>query len=165
MWVFACLVDQPTTHSIFAIVFSIVFSIVCFFTGNRPGPWIHPRIRRQRYDLFSKYQNFFLNFYEKSAFFLIWPQFSGLNPVYLHRNPLKNISSCPLKKLLAAIVGANPAKSIPQKPKPKPKAAPHTRPDTGKSPRKAKRNRENRNIRFIPYLCPVFLPRIAHFGI
>lgn len=42
----------------------------------------------------------------------------------------------------AATNGAKPAKSIQPKNKPNAKAAPHTRPGTGKNPRKAKRNRE-----------------------
>ena len=61
--------------------------------------------------------------------------------------------------------GANPAKFIPRKNRPNAKAAPHTRPVTGKSPRKAKRNRELSVLPIFPYLCRVFLPRIAQHGI
>ena len=77
----------------------------------------------------------------------------------------KNQSLCQFVKCRAATNGAKPAKSIQQKHKPKHRAAPHTRPDTGKSPRKAKRNKELAIFAEIPYLCTVFLPTYRPFGI
>ena len=71
---------------------------------------------------------------------------------------LKIQSLCLYKKFPAGIVGANPGKFTRQKPKRKPKAAPHTRPDTVKSPQQTKRNREFPQSPKFPYLCGVFLP-------
>ena len=79
-WVFACLVDQPTTHSIFAIVFSIVY----FFTGNRPGPWVSLSNPGTKIVNFSYFQKFYYNFLNFFHFFSLWPQDSGRKPVYLH---------------------------------------------------------------------------------
>lgn len=68
----------------------------------------------------------------------------------------------PVQKFPAGIVGANPGKFTQPKHKRKRKAVQFTHPVTGKSPRKAKRNRELSVLTIFPYLCRVFLPRIAH---
>ena len=79
---------------------------------------------------------------------------------------LKNQSLCLYKKFPAGIVGANPGKFTRQKPKRKPKAAPHTRPDTVKSPQQTKINREFPQSPKFPYLCGVFLPIVSpNYGI
>lgn len=59
----------------------------------------------------------------------------------LAHNPL-NFPLCPLNVCRAATNGAKPAKSIQPKNRPNAKAVQFTHPVTGKSPRKAKRNRE-----------------------
>ena len=84
--------------------------------------------------------------------------------IFAYDNPL-NQSLCLYKKFPAGIVGANPGKFTQPKHKRKRKAAPHTRPGIVKSPRKAKRNRELSVLPIFPYLCRVFLPRIAQHGI
>lgn len=84
--------------------------------------------------------------------------------IFAYDNP-KIQSLCPLEKCPAATNGAKPAKSIQPKNRPNAKAAPHTRPGIVKSPRKAKRNRELSVLPIFPYLCRVFLPRIAQHGI
>lgn len=89
-------------------------------------------------------------------------QDSRPEPVYLYSQTPKINLLCPLNVCRAATNGAKPAKSIQQKNRPNAKAAPHTRPGIVKSPRKAKRNRELAYFAEIPYLCRVFLPRIAH---
>lgn len=61
--------------------------------------------------------------------------------IFAYDNP-KNQSLCLYKKFPAVIVGANPGKFTQPKHKRKRKAAQFTHPVTGKSPRKAKRNRE-----------------------
>ena len=84
--------------------------------------------------------------------------------IFVHDNP-KNQSLCLYKKFPAVIVGANPGKFTQPKHKRKRKAVQFTHPVTGKSPRKAKRNRELSVLPIFPYLCRVFLPRIAQHGI
>ena len=156
-WVFACLVDQPTTHSIFAIV----FSIVCFFTGNRPGPLGYFLNPIQRYNNFPKNQKFFFNFYtffEKSCIF--YERFRKMTGIFVLVN-LKNQSLCLYKRQMAVGVGANTGKCIQPKPKRKRKAAPHTPPDTVKSQQQTKRNREFPQSPKFPYLCCVFLPIVS----
>ena len=84
--------------------------------------------------------------------------------IFVQSNP-KNQQLCPLNVCRAATNGAKPAKSIQPKNRPNAKAAPHTRPGIVKNPRKAKRNRELSVLPIFPYLCRVFLPRIAQHGI
>ena len=135
--------------------------IALFFTGNRPGPSGYFLNPIQRYDNFSNFQKFFLYFSQKCAFFLLLVQENVPIAVYLHRTTPKNQPLCLFKKFPAAIVGANPERFTRPKHKRKRKAAPRTHPDTGKSPRKAKRNRVLPVLPIFPYLCRVFLPRIA----
>ena len=61
---------------------------------------------------------------------------------YIRGCNLKIFCLCQSTKCRAATNGAKPAKFIPPKPKRKRKDAPFMRPDTGKRPRKPKRNRE-----------------------
>ena len=61
---------------------------------------------------------------------------------YIRGCNLKIFCLCQYTKQTAVGNGANPAKSIPQKRKRKRRDAPFMRPDTGKRPRKPKRNRE-----------------------
>lgn len=68
-------------------------------------------------------------------------RFSPEPGIFANVNP-KNQSLCPLEKCPAATNGAKPAKSIQPKNRPNAKAVQFTRPVTGKSQRKAKRNRE-----------------------
>ena len=130
----------------------------CFLPGTGPGRWIQYRIRKQRYNLFSKNKNFYFNFctfYRKSC--ILCERFRKMDGIFVLVN-LKNQSLCLYKRQMAGIVGANPGKFTRQKPKRKPKAAPHTRPDTVKSPQQTKRNREFPQSPKFPYLCGVFLP-------
>lgn len=66
-------------------------------------------------------------------------RFSPEPGIFANVNP-KNQSLCPLEKCPAATNGAKPAKSIQPKNRPNAKAVQFTRPVTGKSQRKAKRN-------------------------
>lgn len=84
--------------------------------------------------------------------------------IFAYDNP-KNQQLCPLEKCPAATNGANPGKFTQLKNRPNAKAAQFTHPVTGKNPRKAKRNRELSVLPIFPYLCRVFLPRIAQHGI
>ena len=60
------------------------FPLYVSLPGTGPGRWIHSRIRKQRYNLFSKNQKFRYNFLIFFHFFSFCPQDSGRNPVYLH---------------------------------------------------------------------------------
>lgn len=74
---------------------------------------------------------------------------------------IKIHSLCPFIKQKVGGNGANPAKFIQQRNKRKRKAAQFTHRDTGKNPKRPKRNRDCRFSVQNPYLCCVFLPFVS----
>jgi len=141
--------------------FSFHFSL----PGTGPGRWVISLTRYKGTTIFRKTKTFTLIFH----FFWKKLHFAGKNTAGTRyicmRNP-KNIALCQFVVCRAATNGANPAKFIQPKPKRNNRPAPFTHRDTGKSPRKAKRNREFRRSTNFPYLCGVFYHhRIAHNGI
>lgn len=132
-----------------------------FSSGNRPGPsgcFLNPL---QRYNKKCKNQKFYHNFFNFLHFFSKspseWAIFAIINP--------KILGSCQYTRHKAVGNGAKPERFTRPKPKPKHKAAPFTPRAIVKRPQPKKRNRNSGILTEIPYLCCVFIYRIAHNGI
>lgn len=137
----------------------------CSLPGTGPGRWIHPRIRKQRYNLFSKNQKFYYNFLIFFHFFSFCPQDSARKPVYLHTGtPKINRYACYESPRRLSF-------------RPNWKDLPDQSPSGSPSPRnlririqgKARANKKEigiaRKSGKNPHICVVFYHRIAHNGI
>ena len=101
--------------------------------------YLEPDTKVQQIFILPNIFSIFFQFFAKICGF--GARFRPEPGIFAYDNP-KNQSLCPLEKCPAATNGANPGKFTQPKHKRKRKAVQFTHPVTGKSPRKAKRNRE-----------------------
>ena len=142
----------------------VVITHSFFVSGTRRIGWVISSTRVQSYNKKPYFQNFLFNFSKNFHFFLIRPQESARNPVYLHRKPIKTNSYARSKSSRRLSV-RNHRQSLSNK---GPSGSPSPRNLRIRVQGEARANKKeignNRILSEIPYLCCVLLPRIA-FGI